>query len=248
MVNYGNGKVYKIESHLGDNIYIGSTTKEYLSQRMETHRGDYAKWKKGNNSKFVTAFNIFEEYGVKNCKMILLESVPCNSKDELTAREAYYIRNLDCVNKIIPGRTQQEYKETNKEILKEKSKLNYEKNKDKRKLYYERNKDRIQLYQKEYTEENKDKSKAYREANREKILVKKRQYYEANIEAIREKARLYHEANRQANRESLIEKSRLYREANRELLKEKARLSYQANGKEKAKLYYETKKNKKLLE
>ena len=28
MVNYGNGKVYKIESHLGDNIYIGSTTKE----------------------------------------------------------------------------------------------------------------------------------------------------------------------------------------------------------------------------
>jgi hypothetical protein len=41
MVNYGNGKIYKIESHLGDKIYIGSTTKQYLSQRMDKHRSEY---------------------------------------------------------------------------------------------------------------------------------------------------------------------------------------------------------------
>ena len=43
MVNYSNGKIYKIESDLGDLIYIGSTTKYYLSQRMERHRFDYVR-------------------------------------------------------------------------------------------------------------------------------------------------------------------------------------------------------------
>ena len=43
MVNYGNSKIYKIWSPNGDNIYIGSTTKKYLSQRMVEHRCDYNK-------------------------------------------------------------------------------------------------------------------------------------------------------------------------------------------------------------
>ena len=41
MVNYSNGKVYKIEPISGGeegDVYIGSTTKRYLSQRMNTHR------------------------------------------------------------------------------------------------------------------------------------------------------------------------------------------------------------------
>ena len=46
MVNYGNAKVYKIWSTAGDKIYIGSTTKEYLSQRMDKHRSGYKQWKK----------------------------------------------------------------------------------------------------------------------------------------------------------------------------------------------------------
>ena len=32
MPNYSLTKIYKIESHLGDKIYIGSTSKQYLSQ------------------------------------------------------------------------------------------------------------------------------------------------------------------------------------------------------------------------
>jgi post-segregation antitoxin (ccd killing protein) len=174
MVNYGNGKVYKIESHLGDNIYIGSTTKEYLSQRMYTHRRDYAKWKKGNNRRFITSFNIFEEYGVKNCKMILLESVPCNSKDELTAHEAYYIRNLECVNITIPGRSQQEYRETNREQILAK-----------KKLYQEANRELLN-----------EKAMLYREVNREVLNEKAKLYREANKEARKEKAKLYYQAKK----------------------------------------------------
>ena len=93
MVNYNNGKIYKIESHCGDKVYIGSTTKEYLSQRMDAHRRGYKQWKNGTTH-FLTAFIIFDEYGLENCKIILLEACICNTKDELYAREAHYIKLL----------------------------------------------------------------------------------------------------------------------------------------------------------
>ena len=117
MVNYENGKIYKIESYLGDKIYIGSTTKKYLSQRMDTHRTDYKRWKNGLYN-FVTSFTIFEEYGIENCNIVLLELFPCESKDMLHSREAHYIRTLKCVNKCIPNRT----KENGEKTIKIKSK------------------------------------------------------------------------------------------------------------------------------
>ena len=104
MVNYQNGKIYKIESNLGNKIYIGSTTKKYLSQRMDHHRSHY-KCYKDNKKGFYTSFRLFEEYGVENCRITLLESYPCNLKDELLAREAHYIKSLDCENKVIPQQT-----------------------------------------------------------------------------------------------------------------------------------------------
>jgi hypothetical protein len=60
MVNYNNGKIYKIESHLGDKVYIGSTTKEYLSQRMTAHRESFNQWKKGKRE-LTTSFLLFDE-------------------------------------------------------------------------------------------------------------------------------------------------------------------------------------------
>ena len=50
MVNYNNGKVYKIEpicEHEEGEIYIGSTTKDYLSKRMVEHRNKYKMYKSG---------------------------------------------------------------------------------------------------------------------------------------------------------------------------------------------------------
>ena len=47
--NYSNGKVYKIEpinSNNPDDIYIGSTTKKYLSQRFPAHKTAYKNNKK----------------------------------------------------------------------------------------------------------------------------------------------------------------------------------------------------------
>ena len=118
MVNYNNGKIYKIESNLGDKVYIGSTTKEYLSQRMTAHRESFNQWKKGKRE-LTTSFLLFDEYGIENCSIVLLELCPCESKDVLHAREAHYIRTIKCVNKLIPLRTYQEYNDDNKESHKE---------------------------------------------------------------------------------------------------------------------------------
>ena len=194
MVNYTHGKIYKIECLSGnpDDIYIGSTTKQLLSQRMVNHRGNYKSWKNGNSNKMMS-FDIFDKYGVENCVITLIEDVNVNNKNELFAREAYYIRTLKCLNKIIPLRNKTEYIEDNKLIISEK-----------RKLYHEVNKEKFNL-----------QSKAYREANKEILAIKDKQKYEANRENYCQKNKEY----RQENKEEVAEKSKVYREANKEVIK-----------------------------
>ena len=46
MVNYTNGKIYKIVCLTTNQIYIGSTTKP-LSTRLANHRADYKLYKNG---------------------------------------------------------------------------------------------------------------------------------------------------------------------------------------------------------
>jgi len=102
MVNYGKSKIYKIQKIGGDSeIYIGSTTKDYLSQRMEYHRSRYKRWRHwiGGTTDFITSFKLFDLYGLKNCEIVLLENVNCNSKDELKARVGLHIQANNCVNK-----------------------------------------------------------------------------------------------------------------------------------------------------
>lgn len=106
MPNYQNGKIYKLISDHTNKIYIGSTQLNYLSSRMSQHRDYYKNYKIGKFS-YMTSFDIME-YG--DTKIILLENYPCNSINELNARERYYIETMECVNKIIPGRTKKEYR------------------------------------------------------------------------------------------------------------------------------------------
>ena len=44
MVNYKNGKIYKIQCFVTNKIYIGSTSQFYLSQRLKDHVEDYIKY------------------------------------------------------------------------------------------------------------------------------------------------------------------------------------------------------------
>ena len=55
MVNYQNGKIYKIVSNTNsEKCYIGSTTKKYLSQRLMQHKYEYNCHKSGKNNKLTS--------------------------------------------------------------------------------------------------------------------------------------------------------------------------------------------------
>jgi hypothetical protein len=159
-INYQNGKVYIIRSYLTDDVYIGSTVKS-LAKRLANHNFDYKSFL---NKKYynVSSFEI-----IKHAYIELIENYPCDSKEQLNAREGYWIRSTpNCVNKCIAGRSDKEWRNDNKETLKQKDKQ-----------YREKNKDTIKQKKKQYREKNKDsinkKSKQYREKN--KVLIKQKQ-------------------------------------------------------------------------
>jgi hypothetical protein len=113
MPDYQKGKIYKIVSPHIDKIYIGSTCKEYLSQRLAAHKGDFKKWQQGKINK-VTSFDLIQ---LGEVEILLLETYPCNTKDELISRERHwYDLNKELViNKYRPHITYDELLESKKE-------------------------------------------------------------------------------------------------------------------------------------
>lgn len=157
---YKQGKIYKITDRNFTECYIGSTTQQ-LSVRFGGHKRDYKCYQA--TSKRITSFDLFDKFGVENCQILLIETYPCNTKDELRAREAHHIKNTKCVNKCIPGRTVKEYAQE----------------------YYVKNKDTIKAYQEQNKESIRECKKQYREKNKEAIRKMHQKYREKNKEALR---------------------------------------------------------------
>jgi hypothetical protein len=161
-INYQHGKIYKVLCLSGEesDTYYGSTAEPTLARRMVNHRSQYKAWKNGTGTK-ITAFDIFDKYGLENCKILLVENYPCNSKDELSAREGEVTKQFLHVNKKIEGRTRKDYYVDNKNKFSE-----YQKD------YNSSHKDKISEYQKDYYLDNKDKrldyQKTYYTINKEK--------------------------------------------------------------------------------
>ena len=104
MVNYADAKIYRIVDNSTGLQYIGSTTQS-LAKRMHEHRADYRIWVK-HEKNYLTSFKILE---TGREKIELIEKCDVSSRDELRAREGHWIRELDCVNKNVAGRTWKEY-------------------------------------------------------------------------------------------------------------------------------------------
>ena len=126
---YHNGKIYKITDIAYTKCYIGSTTEE-LSMRMARHRSDFKHFLSGKRT-YVRSYDLFNEYGVENCKIELVEYFKCDTLQELRKREGEHIKNAECVNKAIPGRTFKEWYVDNKDKVKEHHKEYYANNKKK---------------------------------------------------------------------------------------------------------------------
>ena len=167
--NFQNGKIYSIRSHQTDKIYIGSTTQS-LSQRFSNHKSLDC------SSREIMKYD--------DAYIELVEMFPCANKIELQGREGEVIRTTDCVNNQIAGRTraeyQKQYREDNKEEIKQYSKQYSKDNKESIKQYSEDNKESIKQTKKQYREDNKESIKQYYKDNKESI-----KQYQQNIKKIR---------------------------------------------------------------
>lgn len=161
MVNYQNGKIYKIiNTENNEIVYIGSTTQP-LCKRYSDHI-----------------------HKAPNHKIILIENYACNSKEELCMKEQEIIEeHTNLLNKQKAYRSEEELKEYNKEYRQNNKEYYKEKNKE----HYKKNKNKIKEYNKDYREKNREylnkKHKDFYENNREYF----NEWYKNNKEKRQEK-------------------------------------------------------------
>jgi len=149
MNRYEKGQIYKVVD-IGYNMcYIGSTCQS-LSKRFYKHKENYYQYTKGKADCNRRVNIIFDKYGIENCKIELIQDFPCQSRNELLKQEGEHIRNNDCVNKIVSGRTNQEWREDNYEHYINKKRQLWNRTKD------EQNKKRGNLLKTTQTSLNKE--------------------------------------------------------------------------------------------
>ena len=161
MPNYQVSKIYKLYSPSKNLIYIGSTT-QALSQRLASHLRDKKNYNIDNTKKYYTSYLILD---CEDYKIELLEEYACNNKTQLLKKEGEYIKNNECVNKQIAGRTLQEYRLDNAD-----KRNNYNKQ------YNIDNADKIKQYRLDNAEYYKEYNKQYHINNRAKINEYYKQY------------------------------------------------------------------------
>jgi len=190
MVNYQNSIIYKIcckDVNIKE-IYVGSTANQ-LRIRKSKHKYCCNNENDNNYNLYVYQF-IRQNGGFDNWDVVIVQNVKCENKQELHKKERFYIEELGAeLNKQVPSRSLEEWKQDNKETILEKNKEYYENNKEKiaeiNKQYREDNKNKIVEKQKEWYKDNKDKilekvkkyQKKYRNDNKDKIAEKKNQKF-----------------------------------------------------------------------
>lgn len=147
MVNYLNGRIYKITNDIDDMIYVGSTTLP-LSRRWACHVQDC---KKGRFN--MRLHQHMRANGPENFHIVLIKLCPCEDREALLREERCEIEKIDqhiCLNKRRPFVTAFEKIEE--------SRNRYERNREHRinkvKQYYIQNKEYKLEYQRRYESYN----------------------------------------------------------------------------------------------
>ena len=101
--NYKDGKIYKLTATGTTDCYIGSTCSP-LAKRLYSHNWCVANPDTQNQT---AACKLYE--GGRTVSIELVEDFSCTNKQELSARERYWIENTPtAINKNIPGQTWKE--------------------------------------------------------------------------------------------------------------------------------------------
>jgi len=155
---YQNGKIYCIWSYETEEIYIGSTYNE-LDHRLKGHKDKYSQMLNGKKVGNRKSFEILK-YG--DAQIGIIEEYPCNTKQELLRREGELQKQIKCVNKLIAGQTGKEWRDSNRNLINEKSRKKYEAEdikikQERHKKNHERNGHKWKNTRKKYSVNNKEK-------------------------------------------------------------------------------------------
>lgn len=225
------GSVYKI---IADNdetqvVYIGST-KDELSRRMSYHRSGYKAYKDGKKTNFTSSFILFDEFGIENCKIILLESYDVSSKDELKSKEQMWIDKIPNCNKYKAFRTEEQKKEYTQKYDKQYRIDNREKIAEQHKVYAEEHKEQMAEYNAKWREDNHEKlledKKTYYQKNKEKILSAQAEKITCECGLILSKNNLAAHKKSQQHLDfenGIVKSSGTYYERNADIVKEKVK-------------------------
>ena len=153
MPDYQLSKIYKLVSNKTPDIYIGSCLMR-LSTRLSCH--------KNKRNKCVSR-NLFINEAL--ITIVLIENYPCNTKNELKARELFHITSNNCIN-------------INKPFVCD---IPFSDKQAWHKEYYQAN-----------TEHKKEYYKEYNLSHRDQIKTKSKEYYAINAEHLKSKANEYY--------------------------------------------------------
>ena len=162
------GFIYKLECIMPsvDEVYVGST------QNMTVRKGRHKSSCNNSNGRDYN-LNVYQYIrvngGFENWRMVEIERVEYERKPELLAREQFHLKNLNAsLNTQIPGRTNVEYYQDNRDaILTQKQQ------------HYQQNRERLTEYQQQYRVANREIITEYRVANRERM----NEYYQRKKDA-----------------------------------------------------------------
>jgi hypothetical protein len=174
MPDYKQGKIYMIIDADGRIRYYGSTA-QTLMERWWEHKSHFNSWKK-NGSRPCAIYKYFDEYGIDNFRIELVEDYPCDNDEQLRMKEDEYICENECVNE------QRAYT-----------------------TYEEKLAQKRQYHQDHKIENNKARSSRYFEHKEEEQELHK-EYYLNNAEKIKERSALRYEKNREAIAKQAAEK------------------------------------------
>ena len=87
MPDFSNGKIYKIVNSENDKVYIGSTTSR-LCDRMSRHRYQAIRLA----AQYGKLYKSMRIHGVENFKIKLVKDYPCETEEQLLAKEFQIIK------------------------------------------------------------------------------------------------------------------------------------------------------------
>lgn len=126
-------KIYQIVCNETGEVYFGKTTKT-LHERLCKHKSSDC-----SSKQIIERGNYY------------IEQIDSTfDEEESIILERFYIETFKCVNEVIPGRTQKEYREEHKDEIKKYMKI-----------YREENSEYFKEYNKKYREENSEYLKEY---------------------------------------------------------------------------------------